>query len=494
MVRILMLCEGTYPFYRGGVSTWTHNLISNLQDYEFLILAVTSTPFLQEKYELPANVRAVLNVPLWGTEFAKEHILEFRFRDYLRGSLSTDEKRIREDFAPRFREFISEVKYGCRDPEALGEAINEMHKFLIRYDHRKTVRSKAFWNSIREEISDDKLYQHTRLSYTTDFTRILSHLLRLLSYEYPRVDISHSSAAAFCGIPGIILKIKREVPYIITEHGVYFRERILDLPSEASIIERMLLINLYRAIARVNYYYADKILPVCNFNVNWEEELGASADKIEVIYNGVDVERFRPMKIEPKDGLKRIVVMARIEKLKGIMNIIEAMSHVSEKHPRAICEIYGPISDKTYYKTCLRKIKSLNLEEKVHFMGPTNKPEIAYNRAYMVVQPSLSEGFPFTVVEAMACGKPVVATDVGGVKEAVDGCGIVVTPRSPIALADGILRLLEDENYARILGEEARKRVLKRFTYDGFLENYRRVYLEILSEKILREIVEWRRS
>ena len=489
-----MLCEGTYPFYRGGVSTWTHNLISNLKDYEFFILSVTSAPFLRRRYNLPPNVKGILNIPLWGTEFVKEHIQEFKFRDFLGRNLSTDERKIQEEFIPSLRAFLDEAKHGCKDPRRLAEAICEMHVFLTRHDHRKTVRSKAFWNIIQEELFDDRLYGYARLSYIIDFSRILSHILQLLSYEYPYADLSHSSAAAFCGLPGIILKIDRDTPYLITEHGVYFRERILDLPSKSSIIERMLLINLYRAIVQVNYYYADKILPVCKFNVDWERELGASEEKIEVICNGIDVERFKPIKIDVEDNRKRIVVMARIDKLKGIMNLIDAMANVSKRYPEAICEIYGPVSDKQYLKACQRKIKSLNLEDKVLFMGPTDKPELAYNRAYVVVQPSLSEGFPFTVIEAMACGKPVVATDVGGVSEAIDGFGVIVPPRSSAALAEGIMKVLENEEYAEEMGRRARRYVLKRFTYEGFIENYRRVYLEVLSGKIWKEIIEWQRS
>ena len=489
-----MLCEGTYPFYRGGVSTWTHNLILNLKDYEFFVLSVTPAPFLRRRYDLPSNVKGILEIPLWGTEFAKEHIQEFRFRDFLSRNLSTDERKIREEFVPSLRVFLDEVKYGCKDPRRLAEAICEMHVFLTKHDHRKTVRSEAFWNVIQEELFNDRLYEYAKLSYMIDFSRILSHILRLLSYEYPYADLSHSSVAAFCGLPGIILKIERGIPYLITEHGVYFRERILDLPSKSSIIERMLLINLYRAIVQVNYYYADRVLPVCRFNINWERELGVPEEKIEVICNGIDIEKFKPLKTNTKDNLKRIVVMARIDKLKGIMNLIEAMAKVSKRHPEAICEIYGPISDKAYFKACQRKIKSLNLENKVLFMGPTDKPELAYNRAYVVVQPSLSEGFPFTVIEAMACGKPVIATDVGGISEAIDGFGVVVPPRSSIALAEGIIKVLENEEYAEEIGRKARRYVLERFTYEGFLENYRRIYLEVLSERIWREIIEWQRS
>ncbi len=94
----------------------------------------------------------------------------------------------------------------------------------------------------------------------------------------------------------------------------------------------------------------------------------------------------------------------------------------------------------------------------------------------------------------MACGKPVVATDVGGVREAIGDCGIVVPARSPRKLAEGIMKLLKDEELARSLGERARRRVLSTFTFRRFIEDYRRVYIETLSEKALREVARWLKS
>jgi len=231
----------------------------------------------------------------------------------------------------------------------------------------------------------------------------------------------------------------------------------------------------------VNYHYADRILPVCEFNIKWETEFGIPRRKVEVIYNGVDVERFRPMEVEVK-GARPIVVMSRIEKLKDILNMIEAMEYVSSEAPEVKCEIYGPIVDEKYFKACLRRAYELKVLDKILFMGSTDKPEIAYNRAEAVVQPSLSEGFPFTIIEAMSCGKPVVATSVGGVKEAIADAGIVVPPRSPRDLADAILRLHGDEDLRKRLGERARERVLKLFSRRRFIEEYRRLYLEVVSE------------
>ena len=494
MIRVLMLCEGTYPYFRGGVSTWTHNIISSLDEFRFTILCVTPNPYVRERYKLPGNVGKVLNIPLWGTEVVGEHEEDFSLTRFLKASRATDVSSITSDFVPHLEEFLDEVKYGCKNPDRLRDSIVAMHDYLSKHELKKVFRSRPVWRTFRDTFVADDLYGDVRIGFLIDFARVMGHMMRILSYEYPEADVCHSSAASLCGLPAIVHKEERDTPFLLTEHGVYLRERILDLPSDTSMIERILLVNFYRAITLLNYHCADKILPVCKFNVNWELELRVPEEKVEVIYNGVDVDRFRPMDVDVDRSRKRVVVMARIEKLKDILNVVEAMDHVRERVPEALCEIYGPISDESYYRVCRDRVTDLNLEDHVKFMGPTDKPEVAYNRADVVAQPSLSEGFPFTVVEAMACGKPVVATDVGGVREAIGGCGIVVPARSPRKLAEGIVKVLRDETLARRLGEAARRRVLSMFTYGRFVEDYRRVYVEALSEKVLREVTRWLKS
>jgi len=485
-MRIVMLNEGTYPYYKGGVSTWTHLLISNLKEFSFITVALTTKPLLKTLYPNPPNLRYVMNIPLWGTEHLGEHLKEFTIRRLIKLSAWTHEDDIRENFIPYFRTFLREAKLGGRDPEAMGEALVKMHKFLLNHSFRKTFKSAHVWNAFLEEMIEDELYSNARISYMLKLSHVIRHLFRILAYDYPEANLYHSSASGLCGLIGVVKKLESGIPYIVTEHGVYFRERLLEIYPELNLPEKIFWLNLFRAITLVNYHYADRILPVCEFNIRWETEFGISRKKVEVIYNGVDVERFKPMDVDVK-GAKPIVVMSRIEKLKDILNIVEAMEYISKEAPEIGCEIYGPIVDEEYFNACLRRAYELNVSDKILFMGPTDNPEIAYNRAEVVVQPSLSEGFPFTVIEAMSCGKPVVATNVGGVKEAIGDAGLVVPPRSPRDLADAILKLHLDEGLRKRMGDKARERALKLFSQRRFIEEYRRLYLEIVSEYGLGE-------
>jgi glycosyltransferase involved in cell wall biosynthesis len=92
---------------------------------------------------------------------------------------------------------------------------------------------------------------------------------------------------------------------------------------------------------------------------------------------------------------------------------------------------------------------------------------------------SISEGFPFTLIEAMSCGRATVSTDVGGVREAVGDSGLVVPPREPEAMARAALELLRDPRRRAAMGEAARLRVIEQFTLRQTVDTFRSIYLEL---------------
>ncbi|MCL5068327.1 MAG: glycosyltransferase, partial [Thaumarchaeota archaeon] len=117
------------------------------------------------------------------------------------------------------------------------------------------------------------------------------------------------------------------------------------------------------------------------------------------------------------------------------------------------------------------------------FMGRTSEPEIAYNSGDLVVFSGITEGFPFSVIEAMACGKAVVASDVGGVGEALEGCGSLVRSRSPRDMADKIVELLRNKKLREKLGQAALERARERFSIEASNAEYVNLYDAILSAR-----------
>jgi glycosyltransferase involved in cell wall biosynthesis len=328
--------------------------------------------------------------------------------------------------------------------------------------------------------------------------RTLGRYLKVLAVPVPRADLCHSAIASVAGLIGIVAKFKYGTPNILTEHGVYYRERMLDLLNQPlQLSNKILWLNFYRSLAVLNYHFAEKIYPVCSFNSRWERAFGIPQHKIEVVPNGVDTDLFRPGEAQyalnggglpgsgPLNGSPGnignnngncVAAVIRIDRLKDALNLIMAMKYVKQEIPDAKCLLYGPSPDKDYAKLCVKVRREHGLEDTVEFMGYTNEPEKAYREGDVIVMSSISEGFPFALIEAMATGKAIVATDVGGMAEALGDSGVLVPARAPRRLGAEIAKLLKDHKRRERLGFLARERILNNFRIDQFVTSYRVIY------------------
>ncbi len=339
------------------------------------------------------------------------------------------------------------------------------------------MRSRTLWEAYRALMEEDPLLATLDLYEAINTLRALGRYLRVLNVRPPEADLAHSAIASIAGIVGVMARFEHGTPNILTEHGIYIRERLLDLINQPlSFPAKIFWENFHTSLARLNYHYAERVYPVCRFNSRWERSLGVPPERVQVVYNGVDGEVFRPLETpRPHDG-PTVVAVIRVDRLKDALNLIQAMAHVQRALPDAKCLIYGPSPDADYARLCLEERDRLGLDDCVEFRGFTRVPEVAYNEGDVVVMSSISEGFPFALIEGMACGKAIAATDVGGVAEALGDAGLLVPPRQPKRLGEAILRLLRDPAFREELGERARERALTRYTVDGFIDAYRRIY------------------
>jgi glycosyltransferase involved in cell wall biosynthesis len=246
-------------------------------------------------------------------------------------------------------------------------------------------------------------------------------------------------------------------PMLLTEHGVYLRERYFTMGGMAPGVKAALL-RFHRALARLAYAEAALIAPVSGFNRRWAERNGAHPTRITVIPNGVDPKRFPPLPGEPT--VPTLTWVGRIDPLKDQETLIRAFGYVRAWLPGARLHLAGPVpaGNEQYAATCRRLVADLQLLDAVTFAGPVGCSRDAFALGNLVALSSVSEGMPYTVIEAMMCGRATVSTDVGGVAEAVGDAGLVVPPRDPRAFASACLELLTEPALRADLAARGRER------------------------------------
>ncbi len=484
---ILLATEGTYPYHLGGVSTWCDTLVRNLPQARFIVFAVAMNPYVSSRFEMPNTVKEVITVPLWGTQDPSEHRTDMPFSQIFMNKQRTTTAEIERAFLPLLGTLLDQIRHEGEDPERLGEALAALNRHFQIYDYQSTFKSLVVWEFFRQFVLDaagEGVWPEPSVFEAVQALGWIYHFLTILNTTIPRVDLVHASAAAFCGMAAIVAKIQYGCPFLLTEHGVYLREQYLSVGrSNMSPFSKRFLLSLIRAIVRANLFYADELSPVCAFNARWEKILGADPAHIRVIHNGVSPQVFHPRaghSDAPADSAPvRLLCVARSDPNKDLETLLRSVSIVKARLPDVKVMVRGAISVPAYHEKMLALRAELGLEESVDFAGHVVDVAEAYAEADIVVQSSVSEAFPYSVIEAMISGIAVFATDVGGTREAVGDTGIMVPSKDPARLATGILMLAQDPRLRQELGEAARQRALNFFTTQRNLDRYWETYLRM---------------
>ncbi|MCD6528138.1 glycosyltransferase family 4 protein, partial [bacterium] len=274
----------------------------------------------------------------------------------------------------------------------------------------------------------------------------------------PDLVSCHSTKAGFLGR----LAIRNKIPTIFTAHGWAFTEGTPFLRKRLAIL-----------IERIAGEFCSKIICVSKF----DKELAlkykiASPNKLVVIHNGVEVEKAKNQKSEVK-GLEkkiRIVFVGRLAKQKDPLLLLRAFYNLSpELKNKAEISIIGEGPKR---KGLEKFIKESKLEKEVKLLGGISREKVfeVLKKSDIFVLISNWEGFPRSILEAMSCGLPVIASDVGGIKEAVDeNCGILVKRGDKEGIKNALERLIKNSSLIRKMGEKAKERVEKKFSLDKML-------------------------
>lgn len=219
-------------------------------------------------------------------------------------------------------------------------------------------------------------------------------------------------------------------------------------------------------------------------------DLGLEPAKARVIRQGVDPEIFRPANgTVPRDpATLRVISIAWLRWMKGFEWALQAIRTLVDAGVPVQLEIIGgdpteEVGERSERDRVLHTVEDLGLERHVHLRGSVPSAEVArrLQRSDVLLLPSLDEGLPTVLLEAMASGVPVVATDCGGVSEAfTDGVeGFLVAPRDSEALADALARLGRDPDLRARMGEAGRATATSRFTLERQIDEFQALYREV---------------
>ena len=495
MNDVCLILEGTYPYVAGGVSVCVYDLIRNLPHLNFSIihLAASGDSVKELKYPIPNNIKEFHEIFLFDFNFSDEmtsqkidphlwdRVIEFH-RCARRGDVSLFSEMYETFFNPRTKKVeIGDLLYR-----------KEVWNILIQLYQEgglKTDFSDFFWN----------------------FRFIYFPIFKILSSPIPKARLYHSMCTGYAGLYAVAAKLLYQKPYLLTEHGIYTEERKIDI-SEAQWIPTLISesdvkaqknpgffkqwwISTFQFLGSLSYAHADHISTIYDGNRIKQIQGGADPEKISIISNGIEVERFShvtedqcPKKKNPQ--CFRIGFIGRVVPIKDVKTFLRSIKIVQEHVSNIEVLIMGPTEeDEEYYEECVLLTELLGLDTVIEFLGRVSS-ENYYSTLDVLVLTSISEGQPLVVLEAGACGVPVVATEVGANRELLYGrshedqvlgrSGIVTSLASPHETAEAIIKILKDTELKKYLGEVAKKRVSRFYQQEDILDQYHLMYRKYL--------------
>jgi polysaccharide biosynthesis protein PelF len=466
---VALIGEGTYPHQFGGVSVWCDQLVRGMPDYDFLLVALVATGAEPIRWSLPDNVASVDTMPLWGPPPAAP------------ASRGRGRRRSRPVPCPALPELLDILLAPPAEAQdRVGDVLREIFEFAQTENLTASLSSDWAVSLLSERWRDwriDSTEAAPTLHDSVMAMQLLEHSLRPLSHPPVRADVVHAVTNGLGALPAFAAKWRYGTPMVVTEHGIYMREQYLhsrDTPYRWPV--RALHLRFLRRLCTLGYNEAEMITPGNVYNKRWEEQLGADLSRVRTVYNGVDPADFPASQGEPT--VPTISWAGRVDPVKDLETLLLAFALVHRRMPEARLRMFGapPQGQEAYLERCKALAADLGLTGVATFEGRVEKIRDAYDSGQVVVLCSITEGFPYTLIEAMTCGRPCVATDVGGVSEAVADTGMIVPPRNPEALAQSCLRLLQDASLRRQLGAAARMRALEYFTVDRAISAFDEIY------------------
>lgn len=438
-MRIRLVSDGNYPVVRGGVTRWCDLLVQGLAHHAWHVTALG----------VPADAASLRSVPMDCVD-----PVQLRPGRSWRGRTSVLPARV-----------AAALFSATGDPSALAAALGACS---ADPDLPARVGSPGTRRAVQEAVrvvlgehGEDREAVRTAMDTTAE-------LVAIAARGGPPADLCIATTAGAAAVPAIVENVRGGTPFVVVEHGVAVREAYLrTLGADVGVGVRAVVRRAALNLARTAYALSSTVVGVSAANASWSTALGADRGRVVTVPNGVPAVADPP----PRPGLDRIGMVGRVDPFKGLDVFVRAARLVADTHPRATFVHVGGAEPchATYLDECRRLVAREGLGDRVEIVGEVDDVGALLASMDVVALPSRTEGLPYALLEAMASARPVVASAVGGVPEALRGAGVLVDPGDPVALAAGLRSVLDDPDLAGRMAGAAAGRVRDRFSLDAML-------------------------
>ena len=470
-MRVCIVAEGCYPFVVGGVSSWVHSLINLFPNTEFVILAIVANRSFRGKYayELPENVTEVHEIYLddvdWSVKRRRRKRMKKEQYRAMRGLILNQkiEWNILFDMFQEEDISLNDLLMGEDFLRAVIECYRLKYSQVVFSDFLWTMRS------------------------------IYLPLFIILKADIPKADLYHCVATGYAGVLGSMAKYLYGCELLISEHGIYTREREEEIIKASWVagVYKNIWIEQFKKMSLLAYDQADIVTSLYARARQLQLELGCPAEKTRVTPNGIDVERLAdlPGKTEEDKKMIHIGAVLRVTPIKDVKTMIQAFAFAKKKVDRLKLWIMGPCDeDEQYAKECFDLVEALNVKDVV-FTGRVDIRDYL-GRMDFTILTSISEGQPLTILESYAAHKPVIATDVGNCRELIYGdkegekpAGILTHIMNLEEISEAMVELAENDKMRKGMGEAGYERVMAGYKVQDMKQVYRGIYQEFAKKR-----------
>ena len=473
-MRVCIVVEGCYPYVTGGVSSWVHGLIQSFPKLEFVILSIISSRSMSGKftYQLPENVTEVHELYLEDVDWNRKGRKKLKLN-------KTEYQAFRSLVHNRNVEWEAVFRLFQEKPVSLD-------KLLMGEDFLKIVR----------EYYDQNYSQLVFSDFLWTVRSVYLPLLFTLKMKLPKADLYHCLATGYAGVLGSMAKELYGSRFLISEHGIYTREREEELLRADWVqgVYKNIWIDQFKKMSKLAYEKADLVTSLYEYARELQVDLGCPVEKTMVTPNGVALERLKdiPGKTEEDEGKINVGAVLRVTPIKDVKTMIQAFSFAKEREPRLKLWIMGPRDeDEGYARECLEQVEALGVTDVV-FTGRIDIRDYL-GRMDMTILTSISEGQPLTILEGFAARKPAIATDVGNCRGLIYGenddfgdAGLVVHIMNVEEIAQAMVDLARNEPMRLQMGENGYQRVVSGYQIGHMRSKYRKIYQDFSDSMGLR--------